>query len=67
MQVTWKVLLELKTILSKDGIAYILFCASNKPEKVAAKMRELGWTVTCIVERKEGREFLSVYRFELKQ
>ncbi|QNQ01029.1 YALIA101S02e04258g1_1 [Yarrowia lipolytica] len=66
MQVTWKVLLELKTILSKNGIAYILFCASNKPEQVAVKMRELGWIVTRIVERKEGRELLSVYRFELK-
>lgn len=65
MQVTWKVLLDLKTIMSKTGIAYILFCASNRPEEVAAKMRQLGWTVTRVIERKEGRELLSVYRFEL--
>ncbi|AQZ12143.1 MTQ2 (YDR140W) [Zygosaccharomyces parabailii] len=63
MIVTQKVLNQLDNILSPRGIAYILFCARNKPEQVAESMRENGWKVDLIIYRKAGWEILSVYRF----
>lgn len=63
MAVTQRVLDELDNILSPQGIAYILFCARNKPEQVAKKMRNKGWNVELVIHRKAGWEVLSVYRF----
>jgi release factor glutamine methyltransferase len=64
MVTTWQVLNDLENILSpNDGVAYILFCARNKPIEVAEIMREKGWTVDVVVHRKAGWEVLSVLRF----
>lgn len=64
MVVTWKVLDGLDTILSPTGVAYVLFCARNHPETVARTMRDRGWKVDRVLERKAGWEVLSVYTFE---
>lgn len=67
MVVTEKVLNQLDNILSPTGIAYILFCARNNPEKVAEEMRnEQNWEVELVLHRKAGWEVLSVYRFMKK-
>lgn len=64
MVITGKVLNQLDNILSPTGIAYILFCARNNPEKVAEKMRkDEHWKVELVLHRKAGWEILSVYRF----
>ncbi|EGW31552.1 uncharacterized protein SPAPADRAFT_56378 [Spathaspora passalidarum NRRL Y-27907] len=64
MVTTWQVLNNLQTTLSQDqGVAYILFCARNKPDEVAEKMRRQGWQVDLIISRKAGWEVLSVLRF----
>ncbi|KAK6875608.1 eRF1 methyltransferase catalytic subunit MTQ2 [Candida tropicalis] len=63
MVVTWKVLDCLEQTLSSNGIAYILFCARNKPESVAEIMRERGWNVEVVIHRKAGWEVLSVLKF----
>ncbi|ODV81062.1 putative methylase [Suhomyces tanzawaensis NRRL Y-17324] len=63
MIITWKVLHSLDTILSPKGAAYILFCARNKPDEVAEKMRALGWDCEVVIHRKAGWEVLSVIRF----
>lgn len=63
MEVTWIVLDNLDLILADGGVAYILFCARNKPDEVAAVMRERGWNVECVVHRKAGWEVLSVLEF----
>ncbi|EDO19318.1 hypothetical protein Kpol_1036p63 [Vanderwaltozyma polyspora DSM 70294] len=63
MVVTQKVLDNLDSILSKNGVAYILFCARNHPEQVAEEMRLKGWKIDLVEHRKAGWEVLSVYRF----
>lgn len=63
MVVTQVVLDHLDEILSKNGVAYILFCARNKPDEVMEKMRNRGWQVESIIHRKAGWEVLSVLRF----
>lgn len=67
MVITEKLLLQLDTVLSKKGVAYILFCARNHPEEVANRMRAgYSWDVELIIHRKAGWEVLSVYRFSRK-
>lgn len=63
METTWQVLDQLGDILSADGMAYVLFCARNKPETVAETMRQRGWAVETVEVRKAGWEVLSVLRF----
>ncbi|CAX42845.1 N5-glutamine methyltransferase, putative [Candida dubliniensis CD36] len=63
MVITWKVLNNLNNILSKSGVAYILFCARNKPENVASVMQSKGWNVEVVINRKAGWEVLSVLKF----
>lgn len=62
MVVTNRLLEQLDSILSKEGIAYILFCARNKPQQVAHLMQE-HWQVHLVLNRKAGWEDLTVYRF----
>lgn len=63
MVVTWKVLNNLEHILSSSGVAYILFCARNKPDTVAGIMRDRGWKVDAVLCKKAGWEVLSILRF----
>lgn len=63
MVVTWEVLENLDSILAPGGVAYILFCARNKPDEVATVMREKGWKVEVVLHRKAGWEVLSVLQF----
>lgn len=64
MEITKVVLDALHLILRpKVGVAYILFCARNKPSKVAEYMRKRGWTVDLVCTRKAGWEVLTVLRF----
>lgn len=60
MVVTWKVLDNLDDILADGGVAFILFCARNKPDDVAKTMRARGWSVETVEQRKAGWEVLSV-------
>ncbi|CCH58184.1 hypothetical protein TBLA_0A03860 [Henningerozyma blattae CBS 6284] len=65
MVITNKVLENLDSILSSNGVAYILFCARNKPEVITAEMKKTGnWKIELVETRKAGWEVLSVYRFE---
>lgn len=63
MIVTWKLLDMLNVILSNDGVAYILFCARNKPEDVKTVMETKGWFVDIVLKRKAGWEVLTVLKF----
>lgn len=64
MEITQKVLDNLgETLDPERGVAYILFCARNKPEEVALRMRRDGWAVETVIRRKAGWEVLSVLRF----
>lgn len=64
MVVTQEVLDQLDNILSTDGVAYILFCAQNKPVEVTKIMAEkYSWKIDLVLHRKAGWEVLSVYRF----
>ncbi|CCG22100.1 Mtq2 protein [Candida orthopsilosis Co 90-125] len=63
MVITWKVLNNIEHILSSDGVAYILFCARNKPDIVADIMRDRGWKVDVVINKKAGWEVLSILRF----
>ena len=61
---TWRVLKNLSSILAPNGIAYILFCARNKPKEVCLYMRSQGWLAEEVITRKAGWEVLTVVRFE---
>ncbi|EJS42398.1 YDR140W [Saccharomyces arboricola H-6] len=64
MAITNILLQQLERILSPDGIAYILFCARNKPEEVVKKfLKTHQWNVKLLEIRKAGWEVLSVYSF----
>jgi len=63
MVVTDRLLDSFDQILSPKGIAYILFCARNKPKEVTERMKDQGWGSELIMNRKAGWEDLSVYRF----
>lgn len=64
MVVTERLLKQLDTVLSSKGVAYILFCARNRPEEVTSRMRkDQGWVIDLVMHRKAGWEVLSIYRF----
>ncbi|AJV02784.1 BCN_G0010380.mRNA.1.CDS.1 [Saccharomyces cerevisiae] len=64
MAITDKLLRQLEQILSPDGVAYILFCARNKPKEVIKRFVDTHkWNVKLIETRKAGWEVLSVYSF----
>lgn len=65
MDITYKVLDSLDTILSPTGVAYILFCARNRPEDMVRTMSG-NWDIKLVEQRKAGWEILSVYRFKAK-
>lgn len=67
MDVTWNILNNLSTILSQNGVAYILFCARNKPMSVVKLMESKNFIVELVKHRKAGWEILSVYKFYRKE
>lgn len=67
MEVTDKLLDQLDTVLSRDrGVAYILLCAQNKPEKVRDRLRNWpgSWLVDIVASSgaKAGWEKLCILR-----
>lgn len=64
MVVTWKLLSKLDRVLTVNGVAYILFCARNKPEQVVETFKQsYPFKVELVIHRKAGWEELSVYKF----
>lgn len=63
MIVTNRLLANFNQILSPNGIAYILFCARNKPKEVTESLKSQGWDSELIINRKAGWEDLSVFKF----
>ncbi|KAF2399784.1 putative methylase [Trichodelitschia bisporula] len=45
METTKRLLDSLGDILSERGVAYVLLCARNRPDEVAAGLRDAGWDV----------------------
>ncbi|ODQ82959.1 hypothetical protein BABINDRAFT_159436 [Babjeviella inositovora NRRL Y-12698] len=67
MVVTNVLLDQLHNVLSANGIAYILFCASNVPEEVVVRPDLTArFDISLMEKRKCGWEVLSVYRFVKK-
>lgn len=68
MVITQRVIDQLDNILSPSGVAYILFCARNKPEQLVSNIMKTCdlWEIDLIEHRKAGWEVLSVYRFSRK-
>ena len=57
MEVTSKLLDQLPTILNEPrGVAYVLLCAQNKPDKVKREIRNWGpaWSVETV--RRSGKQ-----------
>ena len=64
MEITWKLLDRLEELLEPSkGVAYVLFCARNRPSSVALIMRERGWYVETVMHRRAGWEVLDILRF----
>lgn len=64
MVVTWKLLDDLPRVLQPHGVAFILFCARNKPNEVRRVMELRGWGVREVMTRKAGWEVLTVFEFK---
>lgn len=62
MELTWPILDELDTKLLALGVAYVLFCARNHPDRVSEILRERGWQVSEVLRRKAAWEVLLVLR-----
>lgn len=63
MEVTQLLLDALPEAMTPQGVAYILFCARNIPDKIVKCMEERGWKSNLVEHRKAGWEVLSVYKF----
>ncbi|CCX32644.1 hypothetical protein FPQ18DRAFT_312962 [Pyronema domesticum] len=64
MEVTRRVFEGLGETLSARGVAYILFCASNKPDEVMEELQGKGWSCVKVGDlgKKGGIEKLTVWR-----
>jgi len=54
MKITQLVLDNLNSTLTANGVAYILFCARNKPEEIVKSMTSL-WNIELVEHRKAGK------------
>lgn len=51
------------TLLSDNGLLYLLLLAQNKPDEIMSIMASHGFHSSVILKRKAGPEYLSVVRF----
>lgn len=70
MEVTERLLNELPRVLSQRGVAYVLFCAQNKPEDIKSRIRQWpgGWEAETVGSsgKKAGWEKLCIVRIMRK-
>jgi release factor glutamine methyltransferase len=70
MEVTERLLDELPRVLSRRGVAYVLFCAQNKPEEIKSRIRQWpgGWEAETVGSsgKKAGWEKLCIVRIMRK-
>ncbi|CAD0082610.1 unnamed protein product [Aureobasidium vineae] len=70
MEVTDRLLDELPRVLSQRGVAYVLFCAQNKPEDIKSRIRQWpgGWEAETVGTsgNKAGWEKLCIARIMRK-
>jgi release factor glutamine methyltransferase len=57
-----RVLLNLDKILSERGIFYLLLIKENKPEKIVAQLKQMGFNAVQIIDRKIRGEHLLVLK-----
>jgi release factor glutamine methyltransferase len=66
MEVTERLLDEIPRVLSQRGVAYVLFCAQNKPEEIKSRIRQWpgGWAAETVGSsgKKAGWEKLCIVR-----
>lgn len=66
MEVTERLLDDIPRILSQRGVAYVLFCAQNKPEEIKSRIRQWpgGWAAETVGSsgKKAGWEKLCIVR-----
>ncbi|TGZ85340.1 hypothetical protein EX30DRAFT_314356, partial [Ascodesmis nigricans] len=64
MEVTWRFLEMLETVMSERGVVYLLLCAQNRPQEVVEWVKERGWGVVKVggSGKKAGWERLGVWR-----
>ncbi|KAI4738500.1 hypothetical protein E4T50_11051 [Aureobasidium sp. EXF-12298] len=70
MEVTERLLSELPRVLSQRGVAYVLFCAQNKPEDIKSRIKQWpgGWEAETVGSsgKKAGWEKLCIVRIMRK-
>ena len=62
MNVTKEVIDSLTIVLSTTGVAYIVLEQCNQPKKVVEYIQRIGLRYEIILERRAGREFLTVVK-----
>lgn len=63
MNLTSRVLELLPEVLSEVGACYMVVEQCNKPREVEEFAKSLGLEHSCVLQRKAGRELLSIYKF----
>lgn len=51
-------------VMSPSGVFYLLIVKENDEEDILNVMKSFSWRSSVIIERKAGREFLKVLKFE---
>ena len=62
--VTDRVLVQVPTLLSANGMFYLLLIKQNKPEEVTSYLKGFGLNGELVLERRAANEHLMVYRFQ---
>ena len=62
--VTDRLLVQVPSLLSKNGTFYLLLIKQNKPEEVTSYLKGFGFNEELVLERRAANEHLMVYRFQ---
>ncbi|CAG5136453.1 unnamed protein product [Candidula unifasciata] len=62
-EVTDKLLPKVKSLLSSNGVFYLVAIQENDIDDIQQLMCKNGFRMTCVASRRAGREFLTVLKF----
>ena len=62
--VTDRLVAQIPTLLSANGLFYLLLIKQNKPEEVTSYLKGFGVSGELVMERRAANEHLMVYRFQ---
>ncbi|XP_069157470.1 methyltransferase N6AMT1-like isoform X1 [Procambarus clarkii] len=62
-----RLLPSVDTLLSPEGVFYLVVLKENDPAEIEQVMAKFGFTCACVLSRRTGPEYLSVLRFSRRR